>query len=68
MGMLTSKERDALEDVFLSIHSKKSLFNILKQVATFLHNSSKQAKMGAKIDKIHKFIHIFYKKKKNLSK
>ena len=68
MGMLTSNERDALEDVFMSIHSKKSLVNIIKQYIHLLKNFTKVAKLGTKIDKFNKFLHIFLKKKKNLSK
>ena len=68
MGMLTSNERDALEDVFMSIHSKKSVFNIFKHYNDLLQKSIKCAKLGTKIDKFYKFLHIFMKKKKSLSK
>lgn len=68
MGTLTSNERDALEDVFLSIHSKKSVINIIKHNTNLLNNSVKQANLGAKMDKFYKFLHIFLKKKKNLRK
>lgn len=68
MGMLTREERDALEDVFMSIHSKNSINNIIKHYSDILKKSSKHAKLGTKMEKIYKFVHIFIKKKKNLSK
>lgn len=68
MGMLTREERDGLEDVFLSIHSKKSVYNIIKHYNNMLKNSAKHAKIGAKMNEIYKFLSIFSKKKKNLSK
>ena len=68
MGTLTKKERDGLEDVFMSIHSKKSLYNIIKHYNKIIRKSAKQAKIGAKMNEIYKFLSIFSKKKKNLSK
>ena len=68
MGVLTTNERDALEDVFLSIQSKKSSFNIFKKSGYHGSNSFKVAKIGVKNTKFYKFIRIFAKKKKNLSK
>jgi hypothetical protein len=68
MGMLTREERDALEDVFISIHSKKNLFNIIKHNTNTLKHSLKHAKIGTKIDRFYKYLHILSKKKKNLSK
>ena len=68
MSVLTTKERDGLEDVFLSIQSKKNIFNIFKLKKIYTKNSNKVAKIGDKNTKIFKFIRIFYKKKKNLSK
>ena len=68
MGVLTTNERDALEDVFLSIHSKKKTSSIIKQSGKNVLNSFKVAKTGVKNTKFYKFIRIFYKKKKNLSK
>ncbi|WP_373069498.1 hypothetical protein [Sulfurimonas sp.] len=66
--MLTREERDGLEEVFMSIHSKKSLYNIIKHYNIMLKNSAKQAKIGTKMQEIYKFLSIFSKKKKNLSK
>ena len=68
MGMLTSKERDALEDVFISIHSKKNIIKIIKRYIYLTNNSLKGAKTGTKMDKFYNFLHLFMKKKKNLSK
>jgi len=68
MGTLTTNERDALEDVFLSIQSKKELFNIFKQSNYNMLNSFEVAKTGAKNTKFNKFVRFFNKKKKNLSK
>ena len=68
MGTLTTNERDALEDVFLSIQSKKNTFNIFKHSGYFISNSFKVAKTGVKNAKFDKFVRCFNKKKKNLSK
>jgi hypothetical protein len=68
MGMLTREERDALEDVFMSIHSRNSLNNIIKHNINLLKNSGKRAIIGTKFIEFYKFINIFSKKKKNLSK
>jgi len=68
MGVLTSKERKGLEDVFLSINTKKNQFNIFKHGFDFLNISLKHAKVGVKNTKIYKLSTIFYKKKKTLSK
>jgi len=68
MGMLTREERDALEDVFMSIHSKKSMNHILKHISIFIQNTIKHAVLGIKMAKINNFLHFFTKKKKNLSK
>jgi hypothetical protein len=68
MGTLTREERDALDDVFMSIHSRKNLLNIIKHNSYMLKHSIKRAKIGAKIDRFYKYLHIFSKKKKNLSK
>ncbi|MFA7069751.1 MAG: hypothetical protein WC144_02805 [Sulfurimonas sp.] len=66
MGMLTKKERDALEDVFLSIdsQSKYSKYFIPSKLlggAFGLKNILKSHKIGV-------FFDIFTKKKKSLSK
>ena len=68
MGALTSNERKGLEDVFLSINTKKNQFNIFKHSFIFLNISLKHAKIGVKNTKIYKLSTIFYKKKKTLSK
>ncbi len=68
MDTLTTNERDALEDVFLSIESKKNSFNIFKHSSYNLTDSLKVAKVGDKNTKLSKFLQFFYKKKKKLSK
>jgi hypothetical protein len=68
MGTLTREERDALDDVFLSIHSRKNILNIIKHNSNMFKHSIKRAKIGAKIDKFYKYLYILSKKKKNLSK
>jgi hypothetical protein len=77
MGALTKKERDGLDDVFLSIHTREEKYQKIKEISTLIitHYSSqnfskllKQAKYGLKETKISKFLKQYYKKKKNLSK
>ena len=68
MGALTSKERQALDDIFLSINTTNTHGNILKHIVSSLVKTSKVAKIGAKKSKFYKFMFIFYKKKNNLSK
>jgi len=77
MGALTKNERDGLEDVFLSIHSRKDKYDKMKNLATLLmsHDAAKnfsklcnRAKLGLKETKLSHFIHQYTKKKKNLSK
>jgi len=76
MGVLTKKERDGLEDVFLSIHSvskyeklKDLSYLIISKPATLnFKKLVKQAKIGLKETKISHFLLKFAKKKKNLSK
>ena len=77
MSALTKKERDGLEDVFLSIHSERDRGEKIKEISTLLFSSDiavtlskllKQVKYGLKETKT---THLFYKtvkKKKNLSK
>ena len=76
MGALTKKERDGLEDVFMSIHSV-SKYGKLKDLSTLIISKPttlnfkklvKQAKIGLKETKISHFLLKFAKKKKNLSK
>ena len=68
MGTLTREERDALEDVFMSIGSRKNTYNIIKHCSISFKKSLKHAKIGYKITKFYKFIQIMHKKKKNLRK
>lgn len=68
MGALTSEERKALDDIFLSINTTNTHRNIIKHGISFFNKSYKHAKTGAKKSKIYKFMLIFYKKKNNLSK
>ena len=68
MGALTSKERKALDDIFLSINTTNTHYNIIKHSINFFNKSVKQAKTGAKKNKFYKFMLIFYKKKNNLRK
>ncbi len=65
MSILSSKEREALEDVFLSIHVNKSKYIILKKV---IINLLQTAKYGLKETKLIVFLSNFIKKKKHLSK
>jgi len=76
MGALTKKERDALDDVFLSIQSTNryekiknlSALIISKPISINFKKLVKQAKYGLKETKISHFLLKFSKKKKNLSK
>ncbi len=68
MGTLTREERDALEDVFMSIGARKSDYNIIKHCNISFKKSLKHAKIGYKTTKFYKFFQILYKKKKNLRK
>jgi len=77
MGALTKKERDGLEDVFLSIHSNTDKYNKIKEISSLIisHSSNinfekllKQAKYGLNETKLSQFLLIFTKKKKKLSK
>jgi len=77
MGALTQNERDGLDDVFLSIHSKQNKYDKLKYLSNLImsHKSTlnfsklfKQAKLGIKEAKFSNILHHYSKKKKNLSK
>ena len=77
MSALTKKERDGLDDVFLSIHSHVDKYQKIKELSSFIihHNPPiffvkllKQAKYGLKKAKISRFLPKTGKKKKNLSK
>jgi len=68
MGALTSKERQGLDDIFLSIHTTNTHTNIIKHIIIYFMKALKVAKLGVKKGKFYKFILIFSKKKKSLSK
>ncbi len=68
MGTLSSKERQALDDIFLSISTKNSHYNIIQHTIFPIMKLFKVAKIGAKKSKFNQFILIFFKKKKSLSK
>ena len=77
MGTLTKKERDGLEDVFLSIHATTNRYEhikrylsigILKPKKINFKKLFKVAKYGVKETKFQKKLLAFTKKKKNLSK
>jgi len=77
MSTLTKNERDALEDVFLSIHSHEDKYRKLKYLSSLLLPTKselgvskllKQAKEGLKETKISHYLAELGKKKKNLSK
>ncbi|MBU1659836.1 hypothetical protein KKG72_12425 [bacterium] len=77
MGALTKKERDGLDDVFLSIHSNHNKYKKLKEISSLImsrdnhfsmRNLLKQAKYGLKESKISQLFTLFCKQKKNLSK
>jgi len=76
MGALTKKERDGLEDVFLSIQSRNR-YEKIKNLSTLVISKPihinfkkllKQANYGLKETKLSHFLLKFAKKKKNLSK
>ncbi len=77
MSALTKKERDGLEDVFISIHSHNEKYQKIKEISSLIINNNttinfsnllKQAKYGLKETKISHFLAYMSKKKKNLSK
>ena len=77
MGALTKNERDGLDDVFLSIHSREDKYDKMKYLATLLLSNEtansfsklyNRAKLGLKETKISYFFRQYGKKKKNLSK
>jgi len=77
MSTMTKKEREGLEDVFLSIHTNKDKYIKLKQLSSLimtqtttinLLNLLKEAKQGVKERKISQFLLNSTQKKKNLSK
>lgn len=77
MSALTKKEREGLEDVFLSIHSNVDKYQKLKEISSLMINNNhelslrtlyKRAKNGIEENEIAVFFSNFLKKKKNLSK
>jgi len=77
MSALTKKEREGLEDVFLSIHSHSDKYQKIKNISSLIlsknhainfSNLLKQAKIGLKKTKLSHFLVYLSKKKKNLSK
>jgi hypothetical protein len=77
MGVLTKKERDGLEDVFLSIHSHNDDYKRLKTISALImlkttefsmNDLLKHAKYRLKETKLSLFLSNYPKKKKNLSK
>lgn len=77
MGALTKKERDGLDEIFLSMKNHTNRYERFKQLSLLLmpHNSPinikklyKQAKYGLKETRISVFLSELIKKKKKLSK
>ncbi len=77
MSTLTKRERDGLEDVFMSIHSNTDKYQKLKKLSSVLMQKGvdlsryklyKRAKFGLKRSKLSLFFINLGKKKKNLSK
>ncbi|MDX9757427.1 MAG: hypothetical protein RBT52_08025 [Sulfurimonas sp.] len=77
MSALTKQERDALEEVFLSIHTKNNRYEKIKEIPSFIITADisvalskllKRAKFGLRKRKISQFFSFFDKKKKFLSK
>lgn len=77
MSTLTKQERDGLEEIFLSIHTNSNKYTKIKDFSSLLMSKNisinatkflKMAKIGLKESKLSKFLTLFIKKKKNLSK
>ncbi|NCO01260.1 MAG: hypothetical protein GW906_05480 [Epsilonproteobacteria bacterium] len=73
MSTLTKNERDGLEDVFLSIHSKNKSRELLSLIMVKDRNLNlyillKRAKAGLKESRFSHFFAFISKKKKFLSK
>ena len=77
MSTLTNKERDGLEDVFLSINSNTDKYKKMKELSSLLIPQKtdinflsllKQAKVGLKETKFSQFLLFLSKKKKHLRK
>lgn len=74
---LSQQEREALEEVFLSIHTNQRKYEKLKEISTLLLNKNISynfenffinIKTGIKQTKFSRFITIFSKTKKHLRK
>ena len=77
MGTLTKRERDGLEDVFLSIHCSNQKYNKFKKISEIIFHKRfdlsstklyKRAQYRLKGSKTTSFLAHLSKKKKNLSK
>lgn len=77
MSALTKKERDGLDEVFMSIHSNNNKYQKLKDISSLImtkqHDFSvktllEQAKHGLKETNLSHFLAYIAKKKKFLSK
>ena len=77
MNVLTTSERDGLEDVFLSIHTDNNKYQKIKNISTMIINHKlsfssnslfKRAKFGLNELKLSHFLAKIGKKKKYLSK
>ncbi|MDD5399805.1 MAG: hypothetical protein PHQ93_01280 [Sulfurimonas sp.] len=77
MSALTQQERDALEDVFLSIHTENNRYKKIKELSSLITTTDisivlskllKRAKFGLRKRKTAPFFSFFDKKKKFLSK
>jgi|FLOH01.1.fsa_nt_gi hypothetical protein len=77
MSALTKKERDGLDDVFLSIHSNNNKYQKMKELSSLImsrnldfsmHTLLTRAKIRLERSKFSHFFTYLTKKKKNLSK
>jgi len=77
MNVLTTNEREGLEDVFLSIHTDNNKYNKIKNISALIlnnklnfsaHSLFKRAKFGLNELKLSYFLSNLGKKKKYLSK
>ena len=69
MSILTQKEREGLEEVFLSIKSSKNWYDKLKlSLFVWVKIEHKSAPAGKIMDKLTKKFTFLLKDKKNLSK
>ena len=73
MSVLTKKERDGLEEVFLSIKNSDTIYEKIKYFcASFFEKAKKPTEKNTQTgyfrDILNIFFNFFYKVKKNLSK